>query len=145
MRIEEQLLFAVYVICFIGVIAVVGLLGVSVIDKAKEEAEPQKEIIKDYQSFKKDTEIINGTVQKAEKENHIILPDSYNLVVKSKDDSKLLSVNSKEYRNYQVGSKAHFRIDKTDNNSIVRDLKNKDDIDNLKKYKEYRKHNTKFH
>ncbi|HIA7101221.1 TPA: hypothetical protein ACWRZF_002788, partial [Staphylococcus aureus] len=72
------------------------------------------------------------------KDNHLIFSDDYNLIVKINDgDTKMLSVSEQEYRTYQAGSNVHFRIDKTNNNSILRDLKNESDIDTLKAYKEY--------
>jgi len=123
--------------CFF--LTVLILIGVGAYDAIKNH-DQEKEEIKDYQSFKNDTEVVKGTVKKAEKENHFILPDAYNIIVENDENSKMISVNESEYRDYQAGNKAHFRIDKTDNNKIVRDLKKESDITTLKEYKKYKNH-----
>lgn len=119
------------------VVAVVIALGLSAMNAINNKDQFVKE---GYQSFKKDTEVIKGTVEKAEKESHFIFPNSYNIVVKNDDNSKMIRVNEDEYRDYQVGSKAHFRIDTTKDNEIVRDLKKENDITTLKEYKKYKNH-----
>lgn len=121
------------------VLTILIALGKDVIHEIKY-FDQEKQDNKDYQSFKKDTEVIKGTVNKAEKEKHFIFPDAYNVVVKTGDSSKMVSVSESEYRNYQAGNKAHFRIDKTNDNKIVRDLKKENDITSLKEYKKYKNH-----
>lgn len=108
------------------------------IEKVTDDNKIKEEELKDYKAFQNETEVIKGQVKEAKKENHLIFPDDYNLTVKiTDDDIKMLSVSEQEYRTYQAGSNVHFRIDKTNNNSILRDLKNESDIDTLKAYKEY--------
>ncbi len=123
-------MLSLVIIAFITLLSVTAYRSVQNYDLKKEE-------IKDYQAFQKDTEVIKGLVKEAKKEKHFIFPNTYNLVVKTNEGSKMLSVNEQQYRDYQAGSKIHFRIDKTDNNTIVRDLKHKSDIDTLKDYKKY--------
>ncbi len=104
----------------------------------ESEQDKRKQELEQYEEFKNDTELIKGKVIEAKKEGHLIFPDDYNLIVKISDgDIKMLSVSEQEYRTYQAGSNVHFRIDKTNNNSILRDLKNESDIDSLEDYKEY--------
>lgn len=123
------------VTCVVGTLLIVfAVVGYNEIKDYDQEKVDKKE----YQSFKKDTEVIKGTVKKAEKESHVIFPDSYNIIVKTGDNSKLISVDENEYRNYQAGSKAHFRIDTTKDNEIIRDLKKESDISTFKEYKKYK-------
>jgi len=120
-------------------IALIIVLGFTMPEHEKEKNDLQK-----YNEFKRDTELIKGKVIDAKKENHLIFPDKYNLVVKIKNDnSKMVNVSEQKYRSYQKGSNVHFRIDKNHNNKIIRDLKNENDIDSLKEYKKYNKYNLK--
>lgn len=57
----------------------------------------------------------------------------------------MLSVNEQEYRNYQSGSKVYFRINKSDNNKIVRDLNKKNDIHNVRDYNNYLEEKNENH
>lgn len=125
-------------------ILVVAPMMIDSKDKLTDDNKMKEEELKDYKTFKKETEVIKGQVKEAKKDNHLIFSDDYNLIVKiNNDDTKMLSVNEEEYRTYQAGSNVHFRIDKTNNNSILRDLKNESDIDSLEDYKEYNKNSPR--
>lgn len=117
------------------IIICVGIPTYNLVDK---ENKTEKHQLEEYKQFKNDTEIIKGKVIEAKKEQHFIFPDQYNIVVKTKgNNSKLISVNEQEYRNYQVDSNAHFIIDNTDKNKIVRDLDKESDINNIRDFKKY--------
>lgn len=132
-----------YILCSMAIFLILGMTitaCVVIYDKVQNFDEDKEiDVVKSYQSFQEDTEVINGTVKKAEKECNLILPDSFNLIVKTNEGSKMLSVTEQEYRDYQPENSVHFRIDKTNNNTIVRDLKNEKDLDSLKEYKKYYK------
>lgn len=129
------LIFLCWAIVFIGLLLITTFFS----DDLEEAIEKGKNYeSEEYKAFKNDTEVIKGNVTEAKKEGYLITPDKYNLVVKTKDNnSKLINVNEQTYRNYQKGSNVHFRIDKTDHNTIVRDLENESDIDTIKAYKKY--------
>lgn len=132
-----------YILCAIAIFLILGMTitaCVTIYDKVHNlDEDKERDVVKSYQSFQEDTEVINGTVKKAEKESNLILPDSFNLIVKTNEGSKMLSVTEQEYRDYQPENNVHFRIDKTNNNTIVSDLKNETDLDSLKEYKKYYK------
>lgn len=132
-----------YILCAMAISLILGMTitaCVKIYDKVQNSDEDkERDVVKSYQSFQEDTEVINGTVKKAEKESNLILPDSYNLIVKTNEGNKMLSVTEQEYRDYQPENRVHLRIDKTNNNKIVRDLKNEKDLDSLKEYKKYYK------
>lgn len=132
-----------YILCAMAIFLILGMTitaCVKIYDKVQNSDEDkERDVVKSYQSFQEDTEVINGTVKKAEKESNLILPDSYNLIVKTNEGNKMLSVTEQEYRDYQPENRVHLRIDKTNNNKIVRDLKNEKDLDSLKEYKKYYK------
>lgn len=132
-----------YILCAMAIFLILGMTitaCVEIYDKVQNSDEDkERDVVKSYQSFQEDTEVINGTVKKAEKESNLILPDSYNLIVKTNEGNKMLSVTEQEYRDYQPENRVHLRIDKTNNNKIVRDLKNEKDLDSLKEYKKYYK------
>lgn len=132
-----------YILCAMVISLILGMTitaCVKIYDKVQNSDEDkERDVVKSYQSFQEDTEVINGTVKKAEKESNLILPDSYNLIVKTNEGNKMLSVTEQEYRDYQPENRVHLRIDKTNNNKIVRDLKNEKDLDSLKEYKKYYK------
>ncbi|MFW3634631.1 hypothetical protein [Staphylococcus caprae] len=99
---------------------------------------------KTYSSFEKDTKVIKGKVVEAQKEDSIIVGTKYQLIVKtSPDQSQLIDVDEKQYRDYQKGSKVHFRIDKSDDNSVLLDLKKERDFHSKKDYEKYIKTNKK--
>ncbi|MDU0936945.1 MAG: hypothetical protein E7A88_00205 [Dermabacter sp.] len=99
---------------------------------------------KTYSSFEKDTKVIKGKVVEAQKEDSIIVGTKYQLIVKtSPDQSQLIDVDEKQYRDYQKGSKVHFRIDKSDDNSVLLDLKKERDFHSNKDYEKYIKTNKK--
>ncbi|CFH41727.1 hypothetical protein [Staphylococcus aureus] len=99
---------------------------------------------KTYSSFEKDTKVIKGEVVEAQKEDSIIGGTKYQLIVKtSPDHSQLIDVDEKQYRDYQKGSKVHFRIDKSDDNSVLLDLKKERDFHSKKDYEKYIKTNKK--
>ncbi|MGD6768404.1 hypothetical protein [Mammaliicoccus lentus] len=132
-----------YILCAIAIFLILGMTitaCVAIYDKVHNlDEDKERDVVKSYQSFQEDTDVINGTVKKAEKESNLILPDSFNLIVKTNEGSKMLSVTEQEYRDYQPENNVHLRIDKTNNNTIVRDLKNETDLDSLKEYKKYYK------
>lgn len=135
MGILKYILIAFWIVC---VMAVVTPIMLDSVEKVTNKEKMKEEELKEYKAFQNDTGVIKGRVKEAKKDNHLIFPDKYNLVVDSNDnENKMLSVSEQEYRTYQAGSDVHFRIDKTNNNTIVRDLKNKSDIDTLKAYNEY--------
>lgn len=99
---------------------------------------------KTYSSFEKDTKVIKGKVVETQKEDSIIGGTKYQLIVKtSPDQSQLIDVDEKQYRDYQKGSKVHFRIDKSDDNSVLLDLKKERDFHSKKDYEKYIKTNKK--
>lgn len=135
MGLLKYILITFWVVC---VMAVVTSYMLDSIEKVTNKEKIKEEQLKEYKAFQNDTEVIKGEVKEAKKDNHLIFPDKYNLVVETKDNgNKMLSVSEQEYRTYQAGSNANFRIDKTNNNTIVRDLKNESDIDTLKTYNDY--------
>ncbi|HCY8317086.1 TPA: hypothetical protein ACK087_002736 [Staphylococcus aureus] len=89
-----------------------------------------------FTEFKKETEVIEGIVIKAEKNSEVFLPDDYNLVVSNnKGISKMVKVEEYQYINYQKGSNVKFRIDKGKQNTVILDLKQENDITNQKEFK----------
>lgn len=89
-----------------------------------------------YNEFKKETEVIEGIVIKAEKISKVFLLDDYNLVVSNnKGISKMVKVEENQYINYQKGSNVKFRIDKGKQNTVILDLKQENDITNQKEFK----------
>ncbi|MDW4130291.1 hypothetical protein QI229_13290 [Staphylococcus saprophyticus] len=136
-----------YILCAMAIFLILGMTitaCVVIYDKVQNfDEDKERDVVKSYQSFQEDTEVINGTVKKAEKESNLILPDSFNIIVKTNEGSKMLSVTEQEYRDYQPENSVHLRIDKTNNNTIVRDLKNEKDLDSLKEYKKYYKGSPK--
>ncbi|HGL6808028.1 hypothetical protein I4131_12400 [Staphylococcus aureus] len=98
----------------------------------------EKSYNKDFSDYKKDTSIIQGNVIDSKKENQFLGPETYRLVIKtSKDQSQLVKVDEDLYRDYQKGSKVKFRIDKTDDNYALLDLKEDKDVQTKKQYNQY--------
>lgn len=98
----------------------------------------EKSYNKDFSDYKKDTSIIQGNVIDSKKENQFLGPETYRLVIKtSKDQSQLVKVDEDLYRDYQKGSKVKFRIDKTDDNYALLDLKEHKDVQTKKQYNQY--------
>ena len=98
----------------------------------------EKRYNKDFSDYKKDTSIIQGNVIDSKKENQFLGPETYRLVIKtSKDQSQLVKVDEDLYRDYQKGSKVKFRIDKTDDNYALLDLKEHKDVQTKKQYNQY--------
>lgn len=122
----------------VGAIVLAVLAGLLIFSRIQSWSTEDK-LLKNYQEFQKNTEVINGTVKKSQKESKVIFPDSFNIIVESKEGSKMIKVNEQQYRDYQPKNHVRFRIDKTDNNTVVRDLNNENDLDSLKKYEKYYK------
>lgn len=119
-----MLMFAVLFSCFI-------LFGDKIIDE-------DKGFDKDFSDYKKDTSIIQGNVIDTKKENRFLRPATYRLIIKtSKDQSQLVQVDKDLYRNYQKGSEVKFRIDKTNDNYALLDLKEHKDVKTKKHYNRY--------
>lgn len=93
---------------------------------------------KDFSDYKKDTSIIQGHVIDTKKENEFLKPATYNLVIKTnKEYSQLVKVDEEIYRKYQKSSKVKFRIDKTDDNNVILDLKEHKDVQTKQQYNQY--------
>lgn len=72
------------------------------------------------------------------KENEFLKPATYNLVIKTnKEYSQLVKVDEDIYRKYQKSSKVKFRIDKTDDNNVILDLKEHKDVQTKQQYNQY--------
>lgn len=100
---------------------------------------------KDFSDYKKDTTIIQGNVIDTNKENRFLRSATYSLVIKTnKDQSELVEVDEDVYRKYQKGSKVKFRIDKTDDNNAILDLKEHKDVQTKKQYNQYYEKNHNF-
>ncbi|WP_436962800.1 hypothetical protein [Staphylococcus shinii] len=60
------------------------------------------------------------------------------MTVKSNNnETKMLKVTEQQYRNYQNGSEVNFRIDTTNQNEVIIDLKEDKDVNNVKAYMKF--------
>lgn len=110
-----------------------------------DEKQHQKKQTEEYEQFKKDTEVIKGKVVKSEVQKHFVFSDKYNLIVKSNNnETKMLKVTEQQYRNHQNGSEVNFRIDTTNQNEVIIDLKEDKDVNNDKAYMKFNKSELKF-
>lgn len=67
------------------------------------------------------------------------------MTVKSNNnETKMLKVTEQQYRNYQNGSEVNFRIDTTNQNEVIIDLKEDKDVNNVKVYMKFNKSELKF-
>ena len=56
----------------------------------------------------------------------------------------MLKVTEQQYRNYQKGSEVNFRIDTTNQNEVIIDLKEDKDVNNVKAYMKFNESELKF-
>lgn len=127
------------IIAIVLILCAFMLVCAGAYESIKDFGKKENKVLESYQNFQKNTEVINGVVKKSQKESKFIFPDSFNIIVETTEGSKMLKVNEQQYRDYQPKNRVHFRIDKTDNNKVVRDLNNENDLDSLKKYEKYYK------
>ncbi|RIL23389.1 hypothetical protein BUY99_05215 [Staphylococcus gallinarum] len=110
-----------------------------------DEKQHQKKQTEEYEKFKEDTELIKGKVVKSEVQKHFVFSDKYNLIVKSNNnETKMLKVTEQQYRNYQNGSEVNFRIDTTNQNEVIIDLKEDKDVNSVKAYMKFNESEFNF-
>lgn len=92
----------------------------------------------DYETFKKNTSVINGNV----KDRYIQKYNDnkvYYLAISQKDNNDVLvNVNEAEYKAYKEGMKVKFRVAKYKDNKTIVDLNKNKDIDSNKAFKKYK-------
>lgn len=143
----ERFLNIVEVICtMFAVLCLMSVIIFTITDYGLfDEKQHQKKQTEEYEKFKEDTELIKGKVVKSEIQKHFIFSDKYNLIVKANNnETKMLKVTEQQYRNYQNGSEVNFRIDTTNQNEVIIDLKEDKDVNNVKAYMKFNKSELKF-
>lgn len=143
----ERFLKIVEVICtMFAVLCLMSVIIFTITDYGLfDEKQHQKKQTEEYEKFKEDTELIKGKVVKSEIQKHFIFSDKYNLIVKANNnETKMLKVTEQQYRNYQNGSEVNFRIDTTNQNEVIIDLKEDKDVNNVKAYMKFNKSELKF-
>ncbi|WP_432721601.1 hypothetical protein [Staphylococcus shinii] len=136
----ERFLNIVEVICtMFAVLCLMSVIIFTITDYGLfDEKQHQKKQTEEYEKFNEDTEIIKGKVVKSEVQKHFVFSDKYNLTVKSNNnETKMLKVTEQQYRNYQNGSEVNFRIDTTNQNEVIIDLKEDKDVNNVKAYMKF--------
>ena len=143
----ERFLKIVEVICtMFAVLCLMSVIIFTITDYGLfDEKQHQQKQTEEYEKFKEDTELIKGKVVKSEIQKHFIFSDKYNLIVKANNnETKMLKVTEQQYRNYQNGSEVNFRIDTTNQNEVIIDLKEDKDVNNVKAYMKFNKSELKF-
>lgn len=86
-----------------------------------------------YSEYQQNTKIVHGKVLDTKRDNTLLKPTKYQLVVKtSNKQSQLMKVNEKQFNQYQKGSNVKFRIDK--DNKVIIDLNKEKDINDKNTY-----------
>lgn len=139
-----NILFAIFAGIFI-LLSSIGITAMSIDYGLFDEKQHQKKQTEEYEKFKEDTELIKGKVVKSEVQKQFIFSYKYNLIVKSNNnETKMLKVTEQQYRNYQKGSEVNFRIDTTNQNEVIIDLKEDKDVNNVKAYMKFNESELKF-
>lgn len=139
-----NILFAIFAGIFI-LLSIIGIIATTIDYGVFDENQYNKKQTEEYAKFKEDTELIKGKVVKSEIQKRFAFPDKYNLIVKANNnETKMLEATEQQYRNYQKGSEVNFRIDTTNKNEVIIDLKEDKDVNNVKAYMKFNKSELKF-
>lgn len=130
-----KLALIIFGILIIAVFSVYMLFSVNKIANVFEGTKDKD--YSDYEQFKTNTEAVEGKVKDKYK-REIGDNNTYYLALSIKDkDDKLVSVSEEQYKAYNKGAKAKFRIAKTHNNKAIIDLSKQKDADTKEAYQEF--------
>lgn len=139
-----NIVFAIFSGIFV-LITILGTIAITIDYGVFDENQYNKKQTEEYEKFKEDTALIKGKVIKSEVQKHFVFSDKYNLIVKSNNnETKMLKVTEQQYRNYQNGSEVDFRIDTTNQNEVIIDLKEDKDVNSVKAYMKFNESELKF-